>query len=465
MTDATYPSDRYGWLLFGAGVIAVTALGILALRELTGVVLGILALVPIVLFVGLRNKGLIAYAIIFFALLTFDQDSGTNMREAIYYAFIAGIVAIILPYLALTGRWRLNQGLDRVYLVFFMFIMYGILLGFATGGMMKNRIDDITLIFPILIYFVLRDQIVDDKIIRNIVIILVIMMLFVAFRNIRNYQQILIEAVMSWQVQKARVAKNEVFLMLGAVGFFIMQAYQTKWIPRLFYLGLFGFLFAGLILTQSRGYWLAFLVAMIVFFIVSDPRARVRALVTSLILGVFAVTIAFTYYYSATMIVVENLAYRFSLTGGAKLDSSLLERVYETQTVWELVKANPLAGYGFGYTYQRYGLIAGYWIQTSYLHNGYLAMWFKMGFFGMLAAIGYLVMTARTGFRVFRSAESLLPRIVGLIILCQISGMMVVNITSPQFLGFDSMLLLAVMGAVAASLADRHLKEDFTQRR
>src|SRR5690606_16967998 len=132
--------------------------------------------------------------------------------EAIYYAFIAGVVAIILPYLALTGRWRLNQGLDRVYLVFLMFIMYGILLGFATGGMMKNRIDDITLIFPILTYFVLRNQIIDDKIIRNIIIVLVIMMLFVAFRNIRNYQQILLEAVMSWQVQKARVAKNEVFL-------------------------------------------------------------------------------------------------------------------------------------------------------------------------------------------------------------------------------------------------------------
>jgi len=458
MTDATYPSDRYGWLLFGAGVIAVTALGILALRELTGAVLGILALVPIVLYVGLRNKGLIAYALIFFALLTFDQDPGTNMREAIYYAFIAGVVSIMLPYLALTGKWRLNQGLDRVYLVFFIFFMYAIVLGFVTGGVMKNRIDDISLMFPILTYFVLRDQIIDDKIVRNIVIVLVIMMLFVAFRNIRNYQQILIEAVMSWQVQKARVAKNEVFLMLGAVGFFILQAYQTKWISRLFYLGLFGFLFAGLILTQSRGYWLAFLVAIFVFFIVSEPRVRIRALVTSSILGFVVITIAFTYYYSATMIVVENLAHRFSLTGGAKLDSSLLERVYETQTVWELVKANPIAGYGFGFTYQRYGLIAGYWIQTSYLHNGYLALWFKMGFFGMMAAIGYLVMTARTGFRIFRSAELLLPRIVGLIILCQIAGMMVVNITSPQFLGFDSMLLLAVMGAVAASLADRHLK-------
>jgi O-antigen ligase len=167
-------------------------------------------------------------------------------------------------------------------------------------------------------------------------------------------------------------------------------------------------------------------------------------------------TIAFTVYYSATMVVIENLAYRLSLTGGSKMDPSLLERVLETQSVWDLVKYNPFAGYGFGYVYQRYGVIAGYWTHTSYVHNGYLAMWFKMGLFGMLAAVTYLIMIARTGYNVFKNATTPFARITALIIMCQVVGMMLVNLTSPQFLGFDSMLLLAVMGAMVASLADRH---------
>ncbi len=455
--EAAYPNDRYGWLLFGAGISVITVLGILALHELSGVVLIALALIPVAVYTGYRHKGVVAYGIVFFALLTFDQDSGTNIREALYYAYIAGVVAIMVPWLALTGQWHLRHGIDKSYLVLLIFIGYGIILGFFTGGLMKNRIDDITLMFPILTYFVLRDQMADDKVVRNILIILVVMILFVALRNIRNYQQILIEAVMEWQIQKARVAKNEVFLMAGSVGFFILQAYQTKWLPRLFYLGVFGFMFAGLILTQSRGYWLAFVLSAGVFMLFSDRAARVRALITSTLLGVAAVTIAFTVYYSATMVVIENLAYRLSLTGGSQMDPSLLERVLETQSVWDLVKLNPFAGYGFGYVYQRYGVIAGYWTNTSYVHNGYLAMWFKMGLFGMLAAFTYLVMIARTGYKVFKDAATPFARITALIIMCQVVGMMLVNLTSPQFLGFDSMLLLAVMGAMVASLADRHL--------
>lgn len=455
--EATYPNDRYGWLLFGAGVAVITVLGILALHELSGYALIALALVPVALYTGYRQKGVVAYGIVFFAMLTFDQDSGTNIREALYYAYIAGVVALMVPWLALTGQWQLRHGIDKSYMVLLIFIGYGIILGFFTGGLMKNRIDDITLMFPILTYFVLRDQMVDDKVVRNILIILVVMMLFIALRNVRNYQQILLEAVMDWQIQKARVAKNEVFLMAGTVGFFILQAYQTKWIPRLFYLGVFGFMFAGLILTQSRGYWLAFVLSAGVFMLFSDRSARIRAIITTTLLGVFAITIAFTVYYSATMVVIENLAYRLSLTGGSQMDPSLLERVLETQSVWDLVKYNPLAGYGFGYVYQRYGVIAGYWTHTSYVHNGYLAIWFKMGLFGMLAAFTYLIMIARTGYKVFKNATTPFARITALIIMCQVVGMMLVNVTSPQFLGFDSMLLLSVMGAMVASLADRHL--------
>ncbi len=455
--EATYPNDRYGWLLFGAGVAVITTLGIMALHELSGLMLIAFALLPVALFTAYKNKGVLAYGLVFFALLTFDQDSGTNIREALYYAYIAGVVAIMVPWLAVTGQWRLKHGIDKTYLVLLIFVGYGIVLGFLTGGLMKNRIDDITLMFPILTYFVLRDQMADDKVVRNILIILVVMILFIALRNIRNYQQILLEAVMDWQIQKARVAKNEVFLLAGAVGFFILQAYQTKWIPRLFYLGVFGFMFAGLILTQSRGYWLAFVLAAGVFMLFSDRGARVRAIITTTLLGIVAVTIAFTVYYSATMVVIENLAYRLSLTGGSQMDPSLLERVLETRSVWDLVKLNPFAGYGFGYVYQRYGVIAGYWTHTSYVHNGYLAVWFKMGLFGMLAAIAYLIMIARTGYDVFKQATTPFARITALIILCQVVGMMLVNITSPQFLGFDSMLLLAVMGAMVASLADRHL--------
>lgn len=453
---ASLPKDRYGWLLYAAGVVLISSLAVWVLRDFSAPVLIGLALLPLALLITSHHKGLVAYALVLLSVLTFDQEEGTNLREALYYAFIAGCVGVLVPYLAATGRWRLRQAIDKCYLFFFLFILYGIALGFVTGAPMKNRIDDITLMFPLFTYFVLRDQMHDDKVVRNVMIVTVAVIIFISIRNMLNYQQILLNAVMEWQVQKARVAKNEVFLLLGSLAFFIIQSLQAKWVPRLVALGFFGFFMAGLILTQSRGYWLAFVLGATVFLLVADRKAKIRAIVTSAVLISAAVFVALTFYYQATMVVVENLAYRLSLTGGG-LDPSLLERVHETGTVWELVKQNPLAGYGFGYTYVRYGLIAGYSTVTSYLHNGYLAMWYKMGFFGMLAAVSYLIAIVATGYRLYRKALDPMARTFGLVIMCQILSMMLVNITSPQFLGFDSTLLLAVLGAAAASLADRHL--------
>jgi len=450
-------STNSGWLYFATALTLMTAGIIWLFKDLSTFVLLGTALLPLGGYLYYKKPQLISFALIFFALLAFEQETGTNIQEALYYGLLAGSVALIVPYLTLTGQLKLRQSIDKAYLVFFIFLIYGIFLGFLSGAMMKNRIDDMTILFPFFTYFIFRDHIKDDTTIRNILLLIVLMILLITLRNIRNYQQILLEAVMDWQIQKARVAKNEVFLMLGSVGFLIVYAFQTKWIPRLIYLGLFVIAFSGLILTQSRGYWLAFLVSMTLFFLFADRGVRFNIVITVVVMIIGAAFVAFTYYYSATMLIIENFTYRFSVTGGvAKLDASLLERVLEAQRVWERIVVNPFAGYGLGYTYPRYGIIYGYSTHTSYIHNGYLAIWFKLGLFGLLAILYYVFQLLKTNFQLLKRGTSPFTRQLAMILFCQVSGMMVVNITSPQFLGFDSVLLLTIIGAVTASMADRH---------
>lgn len=454
-------SSNTGWIYFVIVLSLLTAGIIWLFKDVSTFVLLSMALLPVAGYLYYRKPQLLTFSLIFFALLAFDQETGTNIQEALYYALLAGSVVIIVPYLALTGRLTLRQSIDKAYLVFFLFLIYGTLLGFLSGAVMKNRIDDLTILFPFFTYFIFRDQIKEDTTLRNILIIIVLMILLITFRNIRNYQQILIEAVMDWQIQKARVAKNEVFVMLGSIGFLIVYAFQTKWITRLFYLGMFVIAFSGLILTQSRGYWLAFLVSFLLFFLFADRGVRANLVITVVSMTIVATIVAFTFYYSATMLIIENFTYRFTVTGGiAKLDASLLERVIETQYIWERILVNPLAGYGLGYTYPRYGVIFAYSTHTSYIHNGYLAIWFKLGLFGLLAILGYVYQILKTNLYLLKHAQSPFIRQLAIILFCQISGMMVVNITSPQFLGFDSVLLLTVIGAVTASMADRHRVRD-----
>src|SRR5690606_10908445 len=100
---ASLPKDRYGWLFYAAGVVLISSLAVWVLRDFSAPVLIGLALLPLALLITSHHKGLVAYALVLLSVLTFDQEEGTNLREALYYAFIAGCVGVLVPYLAATS--------------------------------------------------------------------------------------------------------------------------------------------------------------------------------------------------------------------------------------------------------------------------------------------------------------------------------------------------------------------------
>ena len=136
---------------------------------------------------------------------------------------------------------------------------------------------------------------------------------------------------------------------------------------------------------------------------------------------------------------------------------------------------NPIAGYGLGVEFIRFYFFENYHLLTSYVHNGYLAVWYKFGLPGLFVFLGIAFQILKKGFRLFRlsryatnsdsavnSVEStqtistLIPlkiqTILSLSIVSLMSGMLLVNITSPQFLAFDSILVMTIMAAFLSSM-------------
>lgn len=462
MSAAAFPTDRYGWLAAATVIAVLTAVATHLLQEWAGLFLLGTAVAPVVVFALFRYRGLVAYGFTLLSILAVDNDPGINLREAIFYLYMIGCAGILTPYILVSGQWKINQNTDKVLIVFLIFILYGFGFSFFTGASMMERIKDMVYFTPFFVYPVLRHHMHNDKVIRNIAIILILIITAIAIRNFMNYQQLLLNAVMEWQVQKARVAKNEVYLLFGSVAFFVLQAYQTKWVPRLITLGFFGLFLGALVLTQSRGYWLAFFFAAGIFFLLSKGDVRIRALLTSSVLGSFAVLLAFLFYYDAMVLFIENMAHRISLTSKG-IDVSLQERVHETAVALQMIAQNPIAGYGIGYEYSRYGVITGFHTHTTYFHNGYLAMWIKFGLLGLVVSTVFWGSIIRTGFQMYQKSEHSYAQIWGLIITCQICGMMLVNLTSPQFLGLDSTILLSILAAITSSMADLYPPSDKPQ--
>jgi O-antigen ligase len=114
-----------------------------------------------------------------------------------------------------------------------------------------------------------------------------------------------------------------------------------------------------------------------------------------------------------------------------------------------------VAGYGLGVTYDRYYMIPGHLIPTSYIHNGYLSGWFKTGILGLSAMLMITLLTLGTIRRRIHlgvESDTTLEKSMRLTIFGVMVTMLLVNLTSPVYYSFDGWLLLTLFAAYASRL-------------
>jgi len=380
--------------------------------------------------------------------LALENPEGVSPGEIVFlsYTIVAAIFFLFLPII--TGRLTLDTPLDKMFLLLTLLLPYASVLGLLNGAGMYPALGELTYFAGVFIYFALRYYLDNDFFQKGLLVVITITLLFVIARNAYNYQEIIMQAYVPWQVEKARVASNEVLVMffttLCTASFVYAKNFRASIVAILF----LGIGFISLILTQSRGYWLAFLVSFLIIFL-SVPKVKKGrmllyfSLILALLLGI--AKIYFSDYFD---LIFNALILRFqSIATSTQVDISLLERFEESAVVFSKIAVNPIVGYGFGAEYVKFIFFERVHISTSYVHNGYLAAWYKFGLPGFLLLLGICISIIRNSYRIFKYREERIHKILGLTILATLGGMLLVNNTSPQFLAFDSILLLTVMGA------------------
>lgn len=184
-------------------------------------------------------------------------------------------------------------------------------------------------------------------------------------------------------------------LLAPAIG--LLLAPLGRWYQRLAMVA-FGLGGVALILTQSRGGWIAFALSITILCVLAWHRGWLPLAVPS----VFAVVVVLLSLFFHDLIAARL----FGNDAGAAYS-----RIPLMKLAIRMIKDNPLLGVGannFAVMIEQYATpeFAGQWLYT--VHNRYLIIWAETGIGGLLAFVSFLVVTIRQGWQCWKLEDRLL---------------------------------------------------------
>lgn len=447
---------RWGHRLLVAGYAAALAFSLFAVWKAPTLLAGLIGL-PLLaaVVIGLYRHPLLNLVVVLsgFALVL-ERTEGFVLAEAVFGLYFASYLAIWYATRLLVYRERFAFTVaDKALVVFFGSVFFSVPVGIFFGGSLSQIISELVALSVMGFYFPIREACVRYR--RGIYIVLAVLLglaAYAAFRNANILRAGINDAEFAWQIATGRVVTNDFILMTTSVLTLVLTLFARSRKAFSMWLGAFFVLFGGLLITQSRGYWISFAFAAVVLFVIIPKRYRWR-LITLGGVGLFAVVlIGMVLFADVFELIWIGLVNRlFSVGTAVTADLSLVNRWAETATVWEAVRVNPILGHGPGVPYYFYDMAESITHVDTFVHNGYLGIWYKYGMVGLLAMATFLLGSIVRGVQLFRKHTApLLARTIGLGTALAIVGTLPATVTNNPLFLIDSLFMLSAIAGLGA---------------
>lgn len=447
--------------LVGLTVLLVAVGGLLMTALPFGMVA--VALVPLVL-VGLVAAGLYPDAglvgLLVMTAALFQPDEGMSPDEVAYLVLYLVVLAAWYGSRLVTGRPIVRTRLDAVALfVSVVGVAGGIALGVLNGASPLGIRGEATGFSTLALFLPVREFVRSNR--RGPVIIggiLVFFGMWISIRNALTAYTAIAEATQLWQIADVRTANGDLTLHIGTVvAFSAATTLRGRWL-KLACAAAGSVCLIGVFLAKSRGYWVAFVFALVLTFLFSSHEARRR-----LVLGGAATVVAIIgpglLLLGPTALVLYAGAVRRITSIGSSLttDVSLVNRFYETRAAWAKITESPVLGHGFGTQFTYHSVLMDSQSTASFVHNGFVGVWLKLGLWGLVTVVVLWAGSGISGVWASRYAPNLSRIERGLAVG---SGVAVLSLlptvtTSNPFLLFDTLIVVVVAMGLAHGLAQR----------
>jgi O-antigen ligase len=423
-------------------------------------------LLPIVLIGGvslmLKSRALIIGSILS-SIFVVHNAPGLDPGEILYYvlwALVIGIVIVPTIYRAEIGS---HTVLDKQYILICLFMLLAVATGILFSGRGIKVVEEVVYFYSGLVfYYAIRNNLDSKEFRVALVSAISFIFFYVVFLTYWSYRTALVSAVEEWELNFARGAGNENYLLVGTISVLVILVYTKKVMHQVGLVMLFVLSVGAVVITLTRSLWVVTILSLGMVFLFLEAKEKKRY-IQYFSAALIIITILAFVYLDFSVFVLELLAFRFQSFGDGAQDLSLLERIYETQSVWERIMQNPISGWGFGTQFTKYDVILGRTsTDTSYIHNGYLAIWFKLGLFGLIAILSYCATLYVYAFIIYKRAKDRNFRMIGLVIICYLPSAALMNITSPVLYTYEGSFLLIMFGSVVSWFTFKHSKNSIS---
>ena len=404
-----------------------------------------------------RPSPLVRFAVVVvLQVLQLGGERGLGVGEVVAGLALVGYLGHWYASTWLSGRPVVLSLFDAAALAWgTVGLAAGVALGALFGFDAYDFRADLIATLPFLLYLPAKDACVRERWGGVVVAgVLCTFGLWAAVQNAVAFRTVIADASQLYQIADARFITGETSMTAGLMLSLAGMATARDRRLRGALVALAGVLLGGLILTKSRGFWISNLFGIACMVVVATPRAR-RRIVAYGLLGVVALgAVAAAFFSEQLVLIVAGTVNRFLSISEAGSGSSLGNRFAESRAAWEMIRVNPVLGYGWGVQVTHYSVIAEGTRHWAFLHNGYLSLWFKTGLWGLglmlFVWVGAMARAARTA-RTARPAV----RAVALGAGATIAAFTPVAVSSNPFSIFDQVLVVALVLALAHGAADR----------
>ncbi|MCU0425993.1 MAG: O-antigen ligase family protein [Candidatus Kapabacteria bacterium] len=434
-------------------VATAIPLALLFTGWISGIMLVALPLLALVFMLFVRYPRIWLYTgavLNYFWISSGKGDEAITLKEYALVAFIMGGLWIWMFSMVFIQKRSFIRHFGDKVLVFTVFLMSVNLLLVLVNDQSSalTWLREYLLFYTMLYYLPWREHFTKREHIFTFLSLTAGVFIFIGATNLWQYVKAASNVLYAYQVWTSRKMLNTHIFLCATVLCSMGALYASTRKARLGMLCLTAFYAIVVLVSFSRGFWISGMVGIIATLWLIDKRKVATVALYSLLGGIFVLFAIQILFPERAALIIKVIQSRFASSAAGTQDLSLLARIYETRVVVDVLLQYILGGVGLGAAFTIFDPLERYYTRVTFIHNGYLYIWVKLGlpfFLAFYGAWAYMMRRAYTLARQKKNAP--LQRILAAGAFGSLVAFTLLNVTSAIPEARDGFYCLSVLFA------------------